>query len=119
MGVRCDGMEGVEQSSGTVWQRGGGVEGWRSHLPGGGCWIERRWRRCGSVGVIGWERGGQPRVGGRRGGYSVGEGSGWGVCEGCVQGEVRVSVDLWQWQKRVEGVQWWGGVEEVIELEGE
>ena len=27
MGVRCDGMEGVEQSSGTVWQRGGGVGG--------------------------------------------------------------------------------------------
>ena len=57
----------MEQSSGTVWQHGGGGEGWRSHLPDGGCWIERRWRRCRSVGVIGWERGGQPRVGGRRG----------------------------------------------------
>ena len=42
-----------------------------------------------------------------------------GCMWGCVQGEVRLSVDLWQWQKGVEGVQWWGGVEGVIELEGE
>ena len=61
--------------------------------------------------MIGWERGGSASSGGEKGGCSVGEGSGWGVCEGCVQGEVRVSVDLWQWQKRVGGgsVVGWGG----------
>ena len=84
MGVRCDGMEGVEQSSGTVWQREGGEEGWRSHLPGGGCWIERRWRRCGSVGGIGWERGGQLLGWERRGGVWCVEGLcvGGGTVEG-------------------------------------
>jgi hypothetical protein len=63
--------------------------------------------------------GGSASSGGEKGGYGVGEGSGCCVCKGCVQGEVRLRVDLWQRQKRVEGVQWWGGVEEVIELEGE
>ena len=40
-------------------------------MPGGGCWIERRWRRCGSVGGIGWERGDLPLMGGEKGGGIV------------------------------------------------
>ena len=84
LSVRCVGFEGVEQSSCTVWRRGGGGEGWRSHSPGGGCWIERRWRRCGSVGGIGWERGGSASRVGEKGGVWCVEGLcvGGGTVEG-------------------------------------